>query len=183
MLNNSQLILSYLSFNSYFCKADIEFRITMTKEHLENILSKYPVNKKDGLLPILQEIQQEQGYLTDELLSEVGKYLKLPSNKVYGVATFYDQFTFHPQGQFHIRICRGTACHLYGSSTYVEELETQLKVKTGNTSKDRKFSLEISNCLGACESAPIVQVNEVFHTNVTAVDLDKIIRSLKEKTD
>lgn len=154
----------------------------MTNETLEKILSKYPVNKKDGLLPILQEIQSQQGFLTDELLKEVGKYLNLPVNKVYGVATFYDQFRFHPEGLFHIRICRGTACHLFGSSTYLHELETQLRVKAGNTSKDRKFSIEVSNCMGACESAPVIQINETFHTHVTATDLDGIIRSLKEKT-
>ena len=155
----------------------------MTKKNLEIILSKYPVNKKDGLLPILQEIQDQQGYLTDESLAEVGKYLNLPSNKVYGVATFYNQFRFHPQGQFHIRICSGTACHLVGSSTYLDELEQQLKVKAGSTSKDRKFSLEILNCMGACESAPIVQINNSYYTHVTEADLEKIIRSMKEKAE
>jgi NADH-quinone oxidoreductase subunit E len=155
----------------------------MTKENLENIFSKYPVNKKNGLLPILQDIQNQQGYLTDDLLAEVGKYLDLPANKVYGVATFYDQFTFHPRGQFHIRICRGTACHLFGSSTYLEELENNFKVKAGNTSKDRKFSLEVSNCMGACDSAPIIHVNDSFYTHVSAADLDRIIRSLKEKSE
>jgi NADH-quinone oxidoreductase E subunit len=154
----------------------------MMKENLEMILSKYPVNKKDRLLPILQDIQQEQGYLTDELLTEVGRYLDLPANKVYGVATFYDQFRFHPRGQFHIRICRGTACHLFGSSTYLDELEKQLKIKAGHTSRDGKFSIEISNCMGACESAPIVQVNDTFHARVTENDLERIICSLKDKT-
>jgi NADH-quinone oxidoreductase subunit E len=155
----------------------------MTKEQLENILSKYPENKKDGLLPILQEIQHFQGHLTDELLTMVGKYLNIPLNKVYGVATFYDQFRFHPQGVYHIRICRGTACHLAGSSTFLEELEKQLKVKAGGTSKDRKFSLEIVNCMGACDSSPVVQLNESFYSNVTPAGLDRLIRTLKEKTE
>jgi NADH-quinone oxidoreductase E subunit len=155
----------------------------MTKENLENIFSKYPVNKKDGLLPMLQEIQDQHGYLTDELLAAVGKYLNLPANKVYGVATFYDQFRFHPLGQYHIRVCKGTACHLLGTSTYLHEIEKQLKVKAGTISKDRKFSLEISNCQGACESAPVIHINENFYTHVTAADLERIIRSLKEKTE
>jgi NADH-quinone oxidoreductase subunit E len=154
----------------------------MTKEDLEIILSKYPGNKKDGLLPILQEIQDKQGYLTDELLAGVGKYLNLPSNKVYGVATFYDQFRFHPQGLYHIKLCRGTACHLFGSATYLEEIEKQLKVKAGTTSRDRRYSLEISSCMGACESAPVLLVNETYYAHVTPVDLEKILRSLKEKT-
>jgi NADH-quinone oxidoreductase E subunit len=155
----------------------------MTQEDLEVVLSHYPANKKDGLLPILQEIQLHNGYLTDELLAKVGAYLGIPANKVYGVATFYDQFRFHPHGHYHIRVCRGTACHLVGSSTFVEEIEKQLKVKAGSTSKDRKYSLEITNCMGACESSPIVQINETFHTRVNAGDLDKIIHTLKEKTE
>jgi len=155
----------------------------MTNENLEDILSKYPANKKEGLLPILQEIQDMHGYLTGELLGQVGKYLNLPVNKVYGVATFYDEFRFHPQGTYHIRVCRGTGCHLSGSSSYLEELEKQLKVKAGNTSRDRKFSLEILNCMGACESGPIIQVNETFYTHVSQTDLDRIILSLKEKTE
>ncbi|MEI7897306.1 MAG: NADH-quinone oxidoreductase subunit NuoE [bacterium] len=155
----------------------------MTTEDLGNILSKYPAGRKDGLLPILQEMQNQQGYLTDELITEAARYLNMPANKVYGVATFYDQFRFHPQGLFHVKICSGTACHLHGSFNYRDELEKHLKVKAGNTSKDRKFSLEVTTCMGACESGPVVLVNETFYTNVTAAGLDKIIRSLKEKTE
>ncbi len=153
------------------------------KELLAKILSKYPAGKKEGLLPILQEIQKQQGFLPEELLSEVGKYLNLPANKVHGVAAFYDQFRFRPLGQTHFKICRGTACHLYGSSNYLSELEKQLKVKAGGTSRDRKFSLEITNCLGACESAPVLQVNDKYYPHVTPEELAKIIRSFKEKTE
>ena len=153
------------------------------KEALEKLLSKYPANRKEGLLPILQDIQKEQGYLPEEFLGGVSKYLNLPVNKIYGVAAFYDQFRFHPLGQHHIQICRGTACHLYGSSTYLMELEKQLKVKAGSISRDRKFSLEISNCMGSCESAPVVRVNNIFYSHVTPEELTRIIRSLKEKTE
>ncbi len=153
------------------------------EEALQKILSKFPANRKDGLLPILQEIQKEQGYLPEELLGEVGKYLNLPVNKVFGVAAFYDNFRFRPLGQHHIQLCRGTACHLYGSSNYLAELEKQLKVKSGNTSRDRRFSLEVTNCLGACESAPVLRVNDIFYPHVTPEELTRIIRSLKEKTE
>lgn len=153
----------------------------MTTETLQSILMRFPANRKDSLLPLLQEIQREQGYLTEEVLTGVGKYLNLPANKVYGVATFYDQFRFHPQGQHHIRICRGTACHLFGSSTYQGELERQLRVKAGQSSKDRRYSLEISNCLGACDSAPVVSVNDTVYTHVTPEMLTTIINGLKEK--
>jgi len=153
------------------------------KDSLEAIFSKYPANRKEGLLPLLQEIQREHGYLPDEFLGKVGKYLNLPANKVYGVAAFYDQFRFRPLGHYHIRICRGTACHLFGSSNYLSELEKHLKVKAGNTSRDKKFSLEVTNCMGACESAPVLRVNEDFYPHVSPEELTRIIRSLKEKTE
>lgn len=155
----------------------------MTTENLEILFSKYPANKKEGLLPILQDIQEQEGHLSEELLLQTSRYLNIPVNKIYGVATFYDQFRFHPHGRYHIRICKGTACHLSGSSTYLDLLENHLKVKPGFLSKDHKFSLEISSCMGACESAPVVQVNDEYHTHVTDTDLDKIILSLKEKTE
>jgi len=154
----------------------------MNTETTDKILSRHAANRKEGLLPILQELQAEYGYLTDELLESVGRYLNLPSNKVYGVATFYDQFRFHPLGHIHIRLCHGTACHLHGSGTFLSEIENQLAVKAGTTRKDRKLSLEVTNCLGACDSAPVILVNETRHTRVTQAGLDQIIRSLKEKS-
>jgi NADH-quinone oxidoreductase subunit E len=154
----------------------------MTKEKIESILAGYATNKKEGLLPILQDIQAQNGYLTEEILAEVGKYLNLPANKIYGVATFYDQFRFSPCGQFHIRICRGTSCHLFGSSTYLERLETGLKVKAGHVSRDKKVSIEITSCMGACESAPVIRVNDEYHTHVTEEGLRALIQSIKEKT-
>jgi NADH-quinone oxidoreductase E subunit len=152
------------------------------KEVLEKILPNYPENKKDRLIPILQDIQKECGYLTDEILAEVGKYVNLPVNKVYGVAAFYDQFRFKKEGKTHIRICKGTACYLFGSETYLSELEKQLKVKAGMTSRDGKFSLEIANCMGACESAPIIKVDDTCYPKVSPHDLAVLIRSLKEKS-
>jgi NADH-quinone oxidoreductase E subunit len=155
----------------------------MATETLEQIFSRFPAKKKDGLIPILQEIQNQHGYLTEELLAEVGVYLQIPANKLYGVATFYYQFRFHPHGRYHFRICRGTACHLSGSSTLLHELEQQLKVKPGQISKDRKFSFEVTNCLGGCQSAPVLSVNDQYYTGVTVDELTRIIHSLKEKTD
>ena len=160
---------------------NIEFG-TFMKELLENILDRYPANKKEALLPVLQEIQKEQGYLTEEILHEVGRHLNMPPNKVYAVASFYDQFRFRPNGLFHIRLCRGTACHLYGSSTYLGELEKQLKVKQGGTSRDKRYSLEVVNCMGACESAPVLRINDIFYSHVTPDELIRIIHSLNEKT-
>jgi len=152
-------------------------------EILEKLSLKYPANRKDLLLPFLQELQALNGYLTEELLAETGRYFTMPVNKVFGVAAFYDQFRFRPLGRYHIRLCRGTACHLHGSSTYLGELEKQLKLRAGGTSKDHRYSLEIVNCLGACDSAPVVRINDTYHSHVTPEELTRIIHSLKEKTE
>lgn len=152
------------------------------KEVLENIFQKYPANKKDKLLPILQDIQKACGYLDEEILAEVGTFLSLPINKVIGVATFYDEFRFRKQGKVHISICKGTSCYLYGSGTYLREIEKQLKVKAGMTSRDGRFSLQVVHCMGACDSSPVLKINETFHTKVTPEELNRLIRSLKEKT-
>lgn len=151
------------------------------KEAVDKILVRYPANKKDKLLPILQDLQEEFGYLTEEMLGHVGRYVNLPLNKVFGVATFYDQFRFKKLGKKHVKICNGTACYLYGSGTILDELEKQLRVKPGQTSKDGKFSLEIVHCLGACEMAPVVKVNDTLYPALTSDGLNQLIRSLKEK--
>jgi NADH-quinone oxidoreductase subunit E len=155
----------------------------MDHQITDAILTRYPVNKREGLIPILQEIQAENGYLTEEIMERIGAHLHLPANKIYCIATFYDQFRFKAPGRCHIRICRGTACHIAGSSTYLKEIEHQLRLKAGSTSKDKNFSLEVVNCLGACDSAPIIQVNNHVFTRVTPDDLNHILRSLKEKSD
>lgn len=152
-------------------------------ELVSRILSKYPPGKKEGLLPILQEIQAENGFLTEEILSGVSGHLNLPVNKIYGVAAFYNQFCFHPRGRYHFQLCHGTSCHLFGSATLLGELEKHLKIKAGDVSRDGKFSLEVVACMGACSQAPVIRVNETWYTHVTPETLCKIIRSLKDKKD
>jgi NADH-quinone oxidoreductase subunit E len=153
------------------------------EELVEKILPRYNPNKKDGLIPILQDVQKEQGYLTEEAVEKIGKYLNLPVNKIYGVAAFYDQFRFRRAGQFHVQICHGTTCHLFGASTYLKEVEKQLRIKAGSTSRDRRFSLEIVNCLGACNQAPVLKINDTCYPMVTPEELTRIIRSIKDKTE
>ncbi|MCK9202850.1 MAG: NAD(P)H-dependent oxidoreductase subunit E [Bacteroidales bacterium] len=147
------------------------------------VLSRYPAGKKEGLLPILQEIQEEKGFLTGEILNEVSAYLDIPVNKIYGVAAFYDQFRFKPHGRFHIQLCNGTSCYLHGSFPLLRDLEKQLKIKAGSTSRDGKFSIEIIPCMGACEQSPVIKVNDTSYNKVTQEDLRKIIRTIKDKSE
>jgi len=153
------------------------------KRRTEEILSKYSGSGRESLIPILQEIQEEQGYISRETIEDVGEYLDLPASKIYGVATFYNQFRFEPLGKYHIQVCRGTACHVLGSLTVLEELQKILKVEPGQTSRDGLFSLEVVACIGACGLAPLIAVNEEFHAKVTPESIRQIIEDYKAQED
>jgi NADH-quinone oxidoreductase subunit E len=147
---------------------------------ISKILERFPSGKREMLIPILQAIQTERGFLSGEILEQVGGYLNIPANKVHGVATFYDQFRFRPTGKFHFRICQGTSCHVFGNTNLLQEMEKQLRVKAGSTTRDGLYSLEVVTCLGACEQGPVVMVNNRPHRKVTPESLSKILESIKE---
>jgi NADH-quinone oxidoreductase subunit E len=149
---------------------------------IDEIIRKYLNTQRDSLIPILQEIQEELGYLSEEAIIKVGEYLKLPSSKIYSVATFYDQFRFEPKGKFNIRICRGTACHVIGSEAVLREVERQLKISAGQTTRDGMFSIEVVNCIGACGIAPVIAINGDFYSKITPANIKGIIQSCKEKS-
>ncbi len=146
----------------------------------EEILKKYPTGR-DSLIPILQDVQESEGFLSEEAIVKVGSHLNIATSKIYGVATFYNQFRFEPQGKFHIQVCRGTACHVLGSATVLDQLEKHLKIKAGQTSRDNLFSIEVVACIGACGLAPVISINGEFHAKVTAESLKEIIENFKEE--
>lgn len=148
---------------------------------LDTVLKKYPRAGRDALIPILQEVQETQGYLSREAVTLIGKHLNLPAVKIYGVATFYNQFRFQPKGKYHVMVCRGTACHVKGSSRVLEIAQKILKLKPGQTSKDRLFSLEVVACMGACGLSPVININGEFYAKVTPQKLSKIIQECREK--
>lgn len=154
----------------------------MPNVDIEPILAKYRDSKRDALIPLLQEVQEECGYLSRETVVRIGRHLNLPASKVYGVATFYNQFRFQPQGKFHVQVCRGTACHVKGSAAVLESVKRTLNVEPGNTTRDGLFSLEVVACIGACGLAPVICVNGEFHANLTAEAVKEIIDSYKRKT-
>jgi NADH-quinone oxidoreductase E subunit len=147
---------------------------------IEEIIEKHLNIQRDALLPLLQEIQDEIGYLSEEAIIRVAENLHLPTSKVYGVATFYDLFRFEPRGKFHVQVCRGTACHVMGSATVLQEMEKQLKLKAGQTSRDGLFSLDIVHCMGACALGPVVSVNQEFFPVTNASAIAGIIRKFKQ---
>jgi NADH-quinone oxidoreductase subunit E len=150
---------------------------------VREILDHYPNAERDSLIPILQEIQENKGYLSESAIVEVGKKLNLPTSKIFGVATFYNQFRFEPKGKYHIQVCRGTACHVLGSLSVLEQIEKTLKVKAGQTTRDGLFSVEVVACIGACGLAPVIAVNGTFHAKVTESSIADILEEYKNKED
>jgi NADH-quinone oxidoreductase E subunit len=146
---------------------------------VESVLKMHPRAGRDALIPILQEVQEEQGYLSREAVTAISRHLKLPAAKIYGVATFYNQFRFQPKGKYHFMVCRGTACHVKGSNRVLEIAQKILKLKPGQTSRDRVFSLEVVACMGACGLSPVVNLNGEFHAKVTPQKLSKIIHECR----
>jgi NADH-quinone oxidoreductase subunit E len=153
----------------------MNYKHNQMQASLDEIIQRYKAGSRESLLPLLQDIQIEFGYLNEEAILKVGQHIKLPSGKVYGIATFYDQFRFVPKGKFNIKVCRGTSCHMHGSSGILREVERVLNLKEGQTSRDGRFSLEAVSCMGACGSAPILNINGEFKTAISIPDIAQII--------
>jgi len=129
----------------------------------------------DSLIPILQQIQGVYGYLPAEILQEVSKRTGLPVSRMYGVATFYEQFHLEPRGRHTIKCCRGTACHVKGGREIAEAIERELGVEEGETTEDMRFTFETVACLGTCFLAPVAMINNDYFGNVSASRIKAII--------
>jgi len=150
---------------------------------VEKILDQYPFVQRDNLIPILQEIQKKFGYISEEAIVMVGSYLKMPTSKIYGLATFYNQFRFSPQGQFHIKICNGTSCHVNANQLILKEVENILGIKDGEKTKDNRFSLETTTCMGVCGMGPVMAVNDRYYTQLTVTEVNKIIKNYQQSEE
>ncbi|MGQ9700581.1 MAG: NADH-quinone oxidoreductase subunit NuoE family protein [Candidatus Bipolaricaulaceae bacterium] len=130
------------------------------------------------LIPLLQELQARHGYLPEEDLRAVAKKLGLPVSRVYGVATFYSQFSLHPRGKHLVQICKGTACHVQGSEMLVDHLKREFGLELGKPGFGGKVSLEVVRCLGCCSLAPVMMVDGVAYGRLTPSRAAEIVRSL-----
>jgi len=146
---------------------------------LEGILREYPGAGRESLIPILQEAQESLGYLSREAVTIIGRHLGLPASKIYGVATFYNQFRFEPVGRFHVQVCRGTACHVKGSLKVLDAIRKELGIDAGRTTRDGLFSLEIVACMGACALAPVININGEFHARLAPEQVGAILDSCR----
>ena len=136
--------------------------------------------KEEELIPLLQGVQNEMGFLSEEAMKQISVFAKIPLSKVYGVATFYAQFRFKPKGETHILLCRGTACHVKGAPRIQEEIEKQLGIKEGETSSDLKYSMENVACIGACSLAPCVMINNRVEAKLTPQKIEKLFGHVKK---
>jgi NADH-quinone oxidoreductase subunit E len=141
---------------------------------IDEVVAKYP-RARENLISILQETQAEYGYLSRESISFISTYLKLPSSKIFGVATFYNQFKLNAPGRIQIAICRGTACHVKGSLNLLDSCVQQLGIEVGQTTKDGLFSLSTVACLGCCSIAPAMMVNGRFFGRLEKKRLEELI--------
>jgi NADH-quinone oxidoreductase subunit E len=146
------------------------------KEHLHEMLAQFK-GQKGAMIPILQRIQDEFGYLPKDVMLETSKIIGIPISQLYGVATFYAQFRLSRRGKHMIKVCDGTACHVRGAPKIVEGVVNALGVKPGESDAEYKYSLEIVYCLGSCGLAPMSVVDDVVYGQT---ETEKLVDQLKK---
>jgi len=142
---------------------------------------KYPV-KRSALIPILLATQEEMGYLTAEAVQFISDYLQVPEIEVREVITFYTMLRSRPVGKYHIQVCTNISCLLLGGEEILAHISRKLALKEGEMTRDKRFSLTEVECLGACSSAPAMQINYDYHENLSLEKVDGIIEELKQQT-
>ncbi len=148
----------------------------MHSKTITEILVPFPRDEPSALIPVLQAVQSEYGYLSENNIYAISDHLNVPSSKIYGVTTFYAQFRLKPLGRHVINLCQGTACHVKGSEKLIPVFEQELKCKAGETTKDGKFTFNLVACLGACALSPVVNIDSDFYGNIKIADIKKILR-------
>lgn len=141
---------------------------------VNKIIDKH-IQKQGALMPVLQDLQKELGWLSPEVLTIVAQRFKVPPSKVYGVASFYTLFSTTPKGRHIIRVCENAPCHVVGASAIIKELERQLGVKVGETTPDCLFTLELTSCLGVCGVAPVIDIDGEVYGNLKPSDIASIL--------
>ena len=136
---------------------------------------------RDSLIPILQGIVEKYNYLTDEAMVEVAKELDISAADVYGTASFYTFLDTTVRGKYVIRVCKTITCSMKGKSEIVQTLEDMLKIRVGETTSDRQFSLIETNCIGWCHKAPAILINEMPYTELTPEKVVEIIKGYMQK--
>ena len=144
------------------------------REQLEEIIEKYK-ETPGALIPVLHEAQDLYGYLPFEVQKIIADGLNIPVAKVYGVVTFYSQFSLNPKGKYRVSVCLGTACYVKGAAEILDKLKERLSIDVGECTDDGLFSLDSCRCIGACSLAPVVTINDEVYGKLVPADIDGII--------
>ena len=147
---------------------------------VEQIMEKCQ-SDREKLLPVLQEVQGQLGYLPNLAMEKVAEAMGIPAVDVYGMATFYNQFRLNPPGDHQIKVCMGTACYMVGGQIAMDSFERRLEIEEGETTPDRKFSLERVACVGCCTLAPVVVIDNMVEGHVTPTRVDGLLLDFNEK--
>jgi NADH:ubiquinone oxidoreductase subunit E len=143
---------------------------------IESVLEKYS-RRPDELIPILQGVQREFGYISSESVARISRYLRVSENQIFGVSSFYAQFRFTVPGRHSIKVCLGTACHVRGGATLLEMLERELGIVCGETTSDMRFDLDRVACLGCCALSPVVQIDKDIYSRMTVNKLTELLKA------
>jgi len=148
-----------------------------TKEQEEKLMKVIAEHKgqEGALIPVLHEAQDIYGYLPIEVQKMISDGLNVPMAEIYGVVTFYTQFTTEPKGRYHIAVCLGTACYVKGSGIIIDKIKEKLGIDVGECTPDGKYSIEATRCIGACGLAPVLTVNDDVYGRLSADDVDEIL--------
>ncbi len=161
-------------------KTSVPFKGTAEQEAKLKAVIEERKNIPGALMQVLQQAQDIYGYLPVEVQTMIAEGLDLPLEQVYGVATFYAQFTLNPKGKYQISVCLGTACYVKGSGDIINRISEKLGVKEGGITPDGKYSLEACRCLGACGLAPVMTINGTVYGNLTVDSVDGILDKYKD---
>lgn len=148
------------------------------KEKAERLRALYP-RPDAALIPLLLELQKDRGFVAEEAMDELAKFLSIPYSRVKAVVTFYTMFNRAPTGKYHLQVCRNISCHMAGAPGLLARLRDKLEISEGETTRDGLFTLSAVECLGACGSAPVMQVNEAYFENLDEAKLDALLDELR----
>lgn len=150
------------------------------RNHIKELVHKYG-SSRESLLPIMQAVVQKEKYLSDFAMVEIAKVLDISAAQVYGTATFYSFISTEPRGKYTIRLCQSITCTMHGKKLILEAVQDALKIKVGETSHNKKFTLLHTNCLGWCHKGPAMLINDEVYTELTPQSARDIINQYLKK--